>query len=126
MPEPEDMVDKADTASNSESENPAIDSPEPETGGRPRSNQDWWPNQLDLSVLHQHQPRANPLGDHFDYRAAFADLDVAALKQDLVDVRHDSHDSWPAARCNYGPFITRVTVHTARNSRMTERWDRGR
>src|SRR3546814_20816952 len=92
MPEPEDRVDKADTASNSESENPAIDSPEPKTGGRPRRNQDWWPNQLDLSVLHQHHPRGNPLGDDFDYRATFADLDVEALKQDLVDVMPDSPD----------------------------------
>src|SRR5687768_9192310 len=50
------------TSSGSESENPAIDSPAPQTGGRPRTNKDWWPNQLDLSVLHAHTPRANPLG----------------------------------------------------------------
>ena len=63
----------------SESENPALDSPEPKTGGRPRSNQDWWPNQLDLSVLHQHSERGNPLDEDFDYKEAFEDLDVDAL-----------------------------------------------
>ena len=55
----------------SESENPALDAPEPKTGGRPRSNQDWWPNQLDLSVLHQHSPHGNPLGEDFDYAKEF-------------------------------------------------------
>ena len=55
----------------SESENPVIDAPT-ETDGRPRTNQDWWPNQLDLSVLHPHSPRGNPLGEDFDYAAEFA------------------------------------------------------
>ena len=50
----------------SESENPVIDAPEPKAG-RPRTNQDWWPNQLDLSVLHQHSPKGNPMGEDFDY-----------------------------------------------------------
>ncbi|MFP5578191.1 MAG: catalase/peroxidase HPI [Acidimicrobiia bacterium] len=120
MPEPEDMVDKADTESNSESENPAIDSPEPKTGGRPRRNQDWWPNQLDLSVLHQHHPRGNPLGDDFDYRATFADLDVEALKQDLVDVMHDSQDWWPADWGHYGPLFIRMTWHQAGTYRIED------
>ena len=57
------------TEHGSESENPAIPAPEPKAH-RPRTNQDWWPNQLDLSVLHQHSPRANPLGAAFDYRRA--------------------------------------------------------
>ena len=67
----------------SESENPAIPSPTPQAD-RPHTNQDWWPNQLDLSVLHQHSPRANPLGDDFDYAEAFAGLDVDALKRDVA------------------------------------------
>ena len=70
------------TSEGSESENPAIDSPEPKTG-RPHGNQDWWPNQLDLQVLHAHSPAGNPLGADFDYAAEFAKLDVEELKRDL-------------------------------------------
>jgi catalase-peroxidase len=59
-----------------ESENPAIPAPT-----RPRTNRDWWPNQLDLQVLHQHSPRANPMGEDFDYAEEFKTLDVEALKR---------------------------------------------
>src|SRR5689334_16773745 len=68
---------------NSESENPAISSPTPKAA-KPRTNKDWWPNQLDLSVLHQHSPRGNPLGADFRYADAFKSLDVDALKKDIV------------------------------------------
>ncbi|MBX9979302.1 MAG: catalase-peroxidase, partial [Mycobacterium gordonae] len=68
----------SDSASTSESENPAIPSPTPKEGA-PRTNQDWWPNQVDVSKLHPHSPQANPLGDDFDYAAEFAKLDVEAL-----------------------------------------------
>src|SRR3569833_2767395 len=74
------------TAHGSESENPAIDSPTAKTGGRPRTNRDWWPNQLDLSVLHAHSSKGNPLGETFSYAEEFAKLDVEALKQDIVEV----------------------------------------
>ena len=60
----------------SESENPAIPSPTSEDG-RPRSNRDWWPNQLDLSVLHQHSPRANPMGEDYSYAEAFKELSTS-------------------------------------------------
>src|SRR3954467_11489367 len=60
------------TAHGSESENPAIDSPTPKTGGRPRTNRDWWPNQLDLSMLHTHSSKSNPLGESFSYAREFA------------------------------------------------------
>src|SRR5690349_7763618 len=89
------MHDSA-TAQSSESENPAVPSPTPKTGGRPHTNKDWWPNQLDLSVLHAHSPAGNPLGADFDYRAQFAQLDVEAVKRDVVAVLHDSQDWWPA------------------------------
>ena len=112
-PEPQDQAAKADTASESESENPAISSPQPKTGGRPRTNQDWWPNQLDLSVLHQHNPRGNPLGEDFDYQAEFEKLDVEALKQDIVEVMHTSQDWWPADYGHYGPLFIRMTWHQA-------------
>ena len=72
------MSDTHDT-STSESENPAISMPEPDTDRRPRSNQDWWPDQLDLSVLHQHGPHASPLDDDFDYAEAFAGLDLSLI-----------------------------------------------
>src|SRR5829696_7229747 len=74
------------TAHGSESENPAIDSPTPKTGGRPRTNRDWWPNQLDLSVLHARSSKANPLGAGFSYVKEIEKLDVNALKQDIIEV----------------------------------------
>src|SRR5436190_9847945 len=79
----------------SESENPAIPSPTPATK-RPRSNQDWWPNQLNLQVLHQHTPEGNPLGADFSYSETFKDLDVEAMKQDIFNVMTTSQDWWPA------------------------------
>ncbi len=69
----------------SDSENPAIDSPKPKSGA-PLTNQDWWPNQVDVSELHAHSPQANPLGDDFDYAKEFAKLDVDALKADVLSV----------------------------------------
>src|SRR3954452_20064529 len=74
------------TAHGSESENPAIDAPTPKTGGRPRSNRDWWPDQLDLSVLHAHSSKVNPLGADFSYAKEFQKLDVEALKRDITAV----------------------------------------
>ncbi len=71
------------TQSVSESENPAIPSPTPKVA-RPRTNRDWWPNQLDLSVLHRHSPLSHPMGDGFDYAEEFKSLDVDALKRDLI------------------------------------------
>ena len=113
MSEPQDQIDKATTDSTSESENPAISSPEPKTGGRPRRNQDWWPNMLDLSVLHQHDPRGNPLGEDFDYREAFRSLDVEALKRDIVEVMRTSQEWWPADYGHYGPLFIRMSWHQA-------------
>ena len=90
----------------SESENPVIPAPEPEPG-RPRTNRDWWPNQLDLSVLHQHSPWATPAPD-FDYAVEFATLDVDALKADLVALMTDSQDWWPADYGHYGGLFIRM------------------
>jgi catalase-peroxidase len=84
------------------------------------SNRDWWPNQLDLSVLHQHSPAANPLGADFDYPAAFAGLDVDALKQDLVDLMTDSQEWWPADYGHYGPLFIRMTWHAAGTYRIDD------
>jgi catalase-peroxidase len=103
----------------SESENPAIPSPTP-APARPRTNSDWWPNQLDLQVLHQHSPRPNPLGDDFDYAAAFATLDLDALKRDIFDVMTTSQDWWPADYGHYGPLFIRMTWHAAGTYRIAD------
>src|SRR3954452_16015310 len=106
------------TAHGSESENPAIDSPTPKTGGRPRTNRDWWPNQLDLSVLHAHSSKGNPLGETFSYAKEFAKLDVEALKQDIVEVLTTSQDWWPADFGHYGGLMIRMSWHAAGTYRI--------
>ncbi|MGI9209695.1 MAG: catalase/peroxidase HPI, partial [Rhodococcus sp. (in: high G+C Gram-positive bacteria)] len=78
----------------SESENPAVPTPKPQPH-RPRTTLDWWPDQLDLQVLHQHSPMANPMAPDFDYRKEFEKLDVDALRQDLIALMTDSQDWWP-------------------------------
>ena len=103
----------------SESENPAIPSPTPKAT-RPRTNSDWWPDQIDLQVLHQHHPAGNPLGHDFNYAEAFATLDVDALRQDLVAVMTDSQDWWPADYGHYGPLFIRMTWHAAGTYRIAD------
>jgi catalase-peroxidase len=103
----------------SESENPAIPSPEPATT-RPRTNRDWWPGQLDLTVLRQHAPRPNPMGEDYDYRSEFQNLDVEALKRDLVELMTDSQDWWPADYGNYGPLFVRMSWHAAGTYRIED------
>ncbi len=103
----------------SESENPAISTPEPKAH-RPRTNQDWWPNQLDLRVLHQHSPRGNPMGDDFDYQAEFSGLDVEALKRDVFEVMTTSQDWWPADYGHYGPLFIRLSWHAAGTYRIAD------
>src|SRR5215212_2053766 len=105
------------TAHGSESENPAIDSPEPHAH-RPRSNKDWWPNQLDLSVLHAHAPASNPLGEDFDYAEAFNGLDVEALKRDVEQVLTTSQEWWPADFGHYGGLMVRLSWHAAGTYRI--------
>ena len=108
----------------SESENPVIDAPEPKPS-RPRTNQDWWPNQLDLSVLHDNPPQANPMGEDFDYAEEFKTLDLDALKRDVFEVMTTSQDWWPADYGHYGPLFIRMTWHAAgtyRIARRPRRW----
>ena len=78
-----------------------------------RSNRDWWPNQLNLKILHQHTALSNPLGGAFNYAEAFGKLDYAALKQDLHALMTDSQDWWPADYGHYGPFFIRMAWHSA-------------
>ena len=113
------MPDKDVTESVSESENPAIPSPTP-TPTRPRTNRDWWPDQVDLSVLQQHSPRANPMGEHYNYWEEFKDLDLDALKRDLIEVMTTSQDWWPADYGHYGPLFIRMTWHAAGTYRIAD------
>ena len=103
----------------SESENPVIPSPTPESH-RPRTNRDWWPNQLDLQVLHQHSPGANPMGEDFNYAAEFKTLDLDALKKDVIDMMTTSQDWWPADYGHYGPLFIRMTWHAAGTYRIAD------
>ncbi len=106
------------TSHGSESENPAIDSPTPKTGGRPHTNKDWWPHQLDLAVLHAQSSKSNPLGADFSYAEEFAKLDVEALKQDIVEVLTTSQDWWPADFGHYGGLMIRLSWHAAGTYRI--------
>jgi len=85
-----------------------------------RSNRDWWPDQLDLGILHQHSPRSNPMGADYDYRAEFRTLDLAAVKADLARLMTDSQDWWPADYGHYGPFFVRMAWHAAGTYRTAD------
>ncbi len=82
------------------------------------ANRDWWPKQLDLAILHQHDKKSNPMGEDFDYREEFKNLDYAALKKDLHALMTDSQDWWPADYGHYGPFFIRMTWHAAGTYRI--------
>jgi catalase-peroxidase len=112
-------VTDPNTQSVSESENPRMPSPEP-APHRPRTNKDWWPNQLDLSVLHQHSTRSNPLDAQFNYKQAFQALDVEALKRDVFEVMTTSQDWWPADHGHYGGLFIRMSWHAAGTYRIED------
>jgi catalase-peroxidase len=84
------------------------------------TNADWWPNQLDLRVLHQNPPAGNPMGADFDYAAAFAQLDLPALKKDIAAMLTTSQDWWPADYGNYGPLFIRLAWHSAGTYRIAD------
>jgi catalase-peroxidase len=101
----------------SDSENPAIDSPKPNANA-PLTNQDWWPEQIDVSVLHAHSPKGNPLGDDYDYAKEFAKLDVEALKADVISAITTSQDWWPADYGSYAGLMIRLSWHAAGTYRI--------
>ncbi len=105
------------TASTSESENPAIPSPKPKSHA-PLTNRDWWPDQVDVSVLHPHPPQGNPLGEDFDYAEEFAKVDVEALKADMISLMTTSQDWWPADYGHYGGLFIRMSWHAAGTYRI--------
>ncbi len=83
-----------------------------------RSNQDWWPNQLNLKILNQNPPQSDPMGEDFNYAEEFESLDLAALKKDIEAVMTDSQDWWPADYGHYGPLFIRMTWHSAGTYRI--------
>ncbi len=85
-----------------------------------QSNADWWPNQLNLKVLHQHSNLSNPMGKKFDYAAAFKKLDLKALKKDIFALMTKSQDWWPADFGHYGPFFIRMAWHSAGTYRTAD------
>ncbi len=94
-------------------------------GGRWRdtdgmTNRDWWPHQLDLSLLRQNNPASDPMSKDFDYDEAFDSLDFNALRQDLADLMTDSQEWWPADYGHYGPFFVRMTWHAAGTYRTSD------
>ena len=85
-----------------------------------QSNADWWPNQLNLSILHQHQPVSNPMDPDFDYAEAFKKLDYAALKKDMAALMTESQDWWPADWGHYGGLFIRMSWHAAGTYRTAD------
>ncbi len=95
----------------------------PVTGGRSAkamTNQDWWPNQLNLKILHQHSPLSDPMGEEFDYAKEFRTLDLAALKKDLYALMTTSQEWWPADYGHYGPLFIRMAWHSAGTYRISD------
>ncbi|MEY3838027.1 MAG: hypothetical protein RL304_1009, partial [Verrucomicrobiota bacterium] len=102
---------------------PVMGAPAPanrHTAAGAMANRDWWPNQLNLGILHQNNPKGNPMGPAFDYAEEFKKLDLEALRKDLKALMTDSQEWWPADYGHYGPFFIRMAWHSAGTYRTTD------
>ncbi len=107
-----------DLASNGEGKCPFMSGELSAGAGAGTQNRDWWPNELKLNILRQNAPKSNPMGDDFDYAAAFNSIDYSELKKDLTDLMTNSQDWWPADYGHYGPFMIRMAWHSAGTYRV--------
>jgi catalase-peroxidase len=103
---------------NEDSKRPVTGGANKQATGRGTTNRDWWPNQLNLRILHQHSTKSNPMGEDFDYAKEFKKLDLAAVKKDLYALMTDSKDWWPADWGHYGGLFIRMAWHSAGTYRM--------
>ena len=105
---------------NGESKCPVSHGASDQHTNRAQTNKEWWPDQVNLNILHQHDQKTNPMDENFDYKEEFQNLDYDALKKDLNDLMTDSQDWWPADYGHYGPFFIRMTWHAAGTYRTAD------
>ncbi|WP_298535789.1 catalase/peroxidase HPI [uncultured Algibacter sp.] len=112
------MDDKHNGQNGDLSKCPFFSGKQKETAGSGTRNRDWWPNELKLNILRQHDKSSNPMGEDFDYAQAFNSIDFDTLKQEVIDLMTDSQDWWPADYGHYGPLMIRMAWHSAGTYRV--------
>src|SRR5579872_267309 len=118
--QPEEVQSTIGGNMTTESKCPVMNGVNGHTAAGARSNRDWWPNQLNLEILHQNSPLANPMGEEFNYAAEFKKLDLAAVRKDIEAVMTTSQDWWPADYGHYGPLFIRMAWHSAGTYRIED------